>query len=98
MVPVGQGALPPWPTTFVAHNRLRRDYLRTMSQLAAIASSGGGAYPALNRLAAAVTPDRALPVQDSDLPISPCDWRTPDLLTTGLLHDGPNSGRQRCSR
>ena len=58
MVPVGQGPLRPWPTTFVAHNRLRHDYLRTMSQLAAITSSGG-AHPALIRLAAAVTPDRA---------------------------------------
>ncbi len=38
---VGQGALSPWPATSVAQNGLRRDYLRTMPQLAAKTGSGG---------------------------------------------------------
>ena len=63
--PVGQGASPPWPTTFVAHDRLRRGYLRTISQLAAITGSEGWVRPALIGSLAAVAPGRALPDQDA---------------------------------
>ncbi len=95
--PVGQGALSPWPTAFVAHNRLRRDYLRTTSQLVAKTSSGVDASGS-DRLAAALAPGRTLADEDDDLPFAPSsNSGMPVLLIAGSILERPNSGRQDCS-